>query len=136
MNSRGNCLIFEDDRDVRELLALILTGEGFDVYTVATAAEGLRAAQTMDLALIALDLGPPKVDGNELVNRFKHASHAPLLMITTKARATNEAKALGADAYLVKPFSPALLRKLVNQLSPRKPLEALSTRPPQEAHTL
>lgn len=59
MKSRGNCLVIEHDHDVRELLAVILAGEGFDVYTFATAAEGALAARNLDLALIALDLGPP-----------------------------------------------------------------------------
>lgn len=122
MKSRGNCLVIEDDHDVRELLALILTGQGFEVYTFATAAEGVRAAQTMDLALIALDLGPPEVDGSELVLSFKNTSDAPVLMITTKARGTDgdQRMVAGADAYLVKPFRAALLRKLINQLSPQQ----------------
>lgn len=66
-------------------------------------------------------MAPPEVDGSELVLTFKNTSDAPLLMITTKARAINEDEGLaaGADAYLVKPFRPALLRKLINQLSPQ-----------------
>lgn len=122
MKSRGNCLVIEHDHDVRELLAMILTAEGFDVYTFATATEGVLAARTLDLALIALDLGPPEVDGSELVLSFKNTSPAPVLMITTKARAINEDEGLasGADAYLVKPFRPALLRKLINQLNPQQ----------------
>lgn len=134
MKSRGNCLVIEHDHDVRELLAVILTGEGFDVYTVATAAEGVQAAQTLDLALIALDLGPPEVDGSELVLGFKKTSDAPLLMITTKARAINEDQGLaaGADAYLVKPFRPALLRKLINQLSPQQQFRTAKTHTSQD----
>ena len=125
MYSRGKCLVVEDDLDVRELLSLILTGEGFDVYSVASGTEGLKVAQTTDLVLIALDLGPPGVDGQELGRSFKNASGAPLLVITTKARAINddEGLAVGADAYLVKPFRPALLRMLANRLSPQKQLQ-------------
>ena len=136
MKSRGNCLVIEHDHDVRELLAVILTGEGFDVYTFATATEGVLAAQTLDLALVTLDLGPPEVEGSELVLSFKNASDAPLLMITTKARAINEDEGLaaGADAYLVKPFRPALLRKLINQLSPQQQSRTTKTRSSQHEH--
>ncbi|WP_427129110.1 hypothetical protein [Pseudarthrobacter sp. S9] len=52
MNSRGICLVIEDDLDIRELLVLILSGMDFEVRAASTGAAGIRAARALDPTLI------------------------------------------------------------------------------------
>lgn len=102
MNSRGICLVIEDDLDIRDLLCLILSGAGFDVHAEATGAAGLRAAKRLDLALITLDLGLPDLDGHDVARQIRTLSKAPLLMITAYTEPSDEldGMAAGASAYL------------------------------------
>lgn len=120
MNSRGMCLVIEDDLDIRGLLCLILSRAGFEVHAEATGAAGLRTAGKLDLAMITLDLGLPDINGHDLARRLRKASNAPLLMITAAAEPGDELDGIasGAAAYLTKPFSPVRLRELVLQLCP------------------
>ncbi|MGY4541336.1 two-component system OmpR family response regulator [Arthrobacter sp. UYNi723] len=124
MNSRGICLVIEDDLDIRHLLCLILTGAGFKVHAEATGAAGLRAAKRLDLALITLDLGLPDLDGHDVARQIRTLSKAPLLMITAYTEPSDELDGMsaGANAYLTKPFRTAQLRALVQKLCPPSPV--------------
>lgn len=130
MNS-GNCLVIEDDQDIRNLLCIILTGMGFVVHAETTGAGGLRAAGTLDLALITLDLGLPDLNGLDVASGLRALSKAPILMITAWAEPGDEIEgmAAGADAYLAKPFRPHMLRELVQQLCPQEFHSAPSAQP-------
>jgi two-component system OmpR family response regulator len=90
MNSRGICLVIEDDLDIRDLLCLILSGAGFEVHAEATGAAGLRAAKRLNLTLITLDLGLPDLDGHDVARQLRTLSTAPLLMITAYAEPDDE----------------------------------------------
>ncbi|CAM3307629.1 Transcriptional regulatory protein SrrA [Arthrobacter ulcerisalmonis] len=120
MNSRGICLVIEDDPDIRGLLGLILSGAGFEVHAEATGAADLSAARRLDLDLITLDLGLPDLDGHDVARRIRELSTAPLLMITAYAEPGDEldGMAAGATGYLIKPFRSAQLRALVQKLCP------------------
>lgn len=120
MNAGRNCLVVEDDEDIRGLLVDILQPIGFEVHAVETGAEGLRAAADLHLALITVDVGLPDMDGRELARRVRALSSAPILMITAFAATEDELGgiAAGADAYLSKPFRPAQLRAIIQQLCP------------------
>lgn len=122
MSVRGACLVIEDDADIQGLISLILLAAGFEVHTEETGTAGLLAASERQLALITLDLGLPDVDGRELARQLRTVSSAPLLMITAFAETADELLgiAAGASAYLTKPFRPAQLRALVNQLCPEQ----------------
>jgi sigma-B regulation protein RsbU (phosphoserine phosphatase) len=119
MNS-PTCLVIEDDQDIRDLLSTILTGMGFNVHAAATGTAALRAAETLDLALITLDLGLPDLNGLDVAHHLRSLSKAPILMITAWAESGDELNgvASGADAYLIKPFRPYQLRELVQRLCP------------------
>ncbi|CAH0221168.1 Transcriptional regulatory protein SrrA [Arthrobacter sp. Bi83] len=119
MTSR-HCLVIEDDQDIRDLLCMILTGMGFVVHAETTGTAGLRAAGTLDLALITLDLGLPDLSGLDAARGLRTLSKAPILMITAWAEPGDEidGMAAGADAYLAKPFRPHMLRELVQRLCP------------------
>ncbi|MET3922842.1 response regulator [Arthrobacter sp. UYEF20] len=127
MNSRGICLVIEDDPDIQGLLCLILSRAGFEVHAKATGAAGLCAAERLDLALITLDLGLPDLNGHDVARAIRKLSKAPLLMITASAETADELDgiAAGASSYLTKPFRPVQLRTLVQELWP--PLSPVTT---------
>ncbi|MET4096936.1 response regulator [Arthrobacter sp. UYCu712] len=120
MNSRGICLVIENDRDIRELLVLILSGMGFEVRAATTGAAGIRAARALDPPLITLNLGLPDISGHDVARSLREYSNEPIIMITGRARAGDEldGMAAGATAYLTKPFRPAQLRAMVQELCP------------------
>lgn len=99
-------LVVEDERDIREVLRRYLERAGFAVVTTGSGAEALQMIDTAPPDLILLDLGLPDVDGTEVLR----AVHGRVPVIVLTARATVEDRItglqLGADDYVVKPFSP------------------------------
>lgn len=99
-------LIVEDERDIREILRRYLEREGFAVITTGSGAEALRLLDTSQFDLVLLDLGLPDIDGLEVLQ----AAHprVPVLVLTARAGVDDRIRGLqlGADDYVVKPFSP------------------------------
>ncbi|MFE4835287.1 response regulator transcription factor [Arthrobacter sp. NPDC056691] len=128
MGSRGLCLVIEDDRDIRDLLTLILTRMGFEVHAVRNGVEGVAAAWEHRPDLITVDLNLPDIDGLDVARHIRARSEAPMLFITARAELEDEmaGMASGAAAYLTKPFQPRQLTAAVNQLCPAGPLSAHS----------
>ncbi|MFE4197627.1 response regulator transcription factor [Paenarthrobacter sp. NPDC056912] len=122
MTSRGICVVIEDDADIRDLITLILTGEGFEVHGEETGSGGLLAVTKLRPALITLDLGLPDMDGRDVAQRLREVSMAPIVMITAFAEREDELQgmAAGATAYLIKPFRPSQLRSIVQELCPQR----------------
>ena len=126
LGSRGLCLVIEDDRDIRDLLTLILTRIGFDVHAVGSGVEGVAAAWEHHPALVTVDLNLPDMDGLDVARHIRARSGAPMLFITARAELDDEmaGMASGAAAYLIKPFRPRQLTETVNKLCPVGPLTA------------
>lgn len=120
MENKRVCLVVEDDKDIRGLIAVILSRAGFEVQVVSTGAEAIAAAGDPAIALVTLDVGLPDMDGHVVARAIRELSKAPLLFLT--ARSENDdllaGMASGAAAYLTKPFRPTELRDLALQLSP------------------
>lgn len=120
MENKRVCLVVEDDKDIRGLIAVILSRAGFEVQVVSTGAEAIAAAGDPAIALVTLDVGLPDMDGHVVARTIRELSKAPLLFLT--ARSENDdllaGMASGAAAYLTKPFRPTELRDLALQLSP------------------
>ena len=101
-------LIIEDERPMRAALADALEGEGYRVLTAADGEEGLARALSETPDLILLDLMMPRLDGYALCAELRQrANTVPILILTAKGRLEDRVKGLdlGADDYLVKPFS-------------------------------
>ena len=101
-------LIIEDERPMRAALADALEGEGYRVLTAADGEEGLARALSEAPDLILLDLMMPRLDGYALCAELRQrANTVPILILTAKGRLEDRVKGLdlGADDYLVKPFS-------------------------------
>jgi two-component system OmpR family response regulator len=101
-------LLVDDERSIREPLAQYLTKQGFRV-TQAGDGEGARArlnAYAIDLAI--LDIMMPGEDGLSLCRHIRETSETPVILLTARAEETDRIVGLemGADDYVVKPFSP------------------------------
>lgn len=104
-------LVVEDEPDIRDLLNLHLTREGFEVRTAGTGAQGLREVKTRHPDLIVLDLMLPELNGLEVCRRLRHdpeTASIPVIMLTAKGDEADRIVGLeiGADDYVTKPFSP------------------------------
>jgi phosphate regulon transcriptional regulator PhoB len=114
-------LVVEDERDIRDLIVLHLTREGFRCRTAATGREALQAVRSMRPDLIVLDLMLPELSGLEVCRRLRSdpASAAlPIIMLTAKTDEVDRVVGLeiGADDYVLKPFSPKELVARVRAL--------------------
>ncbi len=104
-------LVVEDDADLLDVLCFTLRRKGYDVIAAHDGAVGLHLWQTKTPQLVLLDADLPKINGWDLCKQIRAESNVPVIMLTG---ASTEADAirgldLGADDYLTKPFSPAIL---------------------------
>lgn len=131
-----NILIVDDEQDIRDVIAYSLTKDGFRVDSVATGEEALRKARAKAPDLIVLDLMLPGVDGLEICKRLKgdrHTAAVPIIMLTAKGEDADVVSGLelGADDYIVKPFSPRVLLARIKAV-----LRRLEQQPEEEASVL
>ncbi len=104
-------LIVEDEADIRDLLAFHLEREGYQVSKSRTGPDALRQVRTSPPDLVLLDLMLPEVDGLEVCRRLRQdprTASLPIVMLTAKSEEVDRILGLelGADDYIVKPFSP------------------------------
>ena len=105
----SDILVVEDEPDIRALIVHHLERDGFRCRTAAGAQEALAAARAAVPELVVLDLMLPGMDGLEVCRRLRAAMPAlPIIMLTAKADEVDRIVGLelGADDYVVKPFSP------------------------------
>ncbi|MCS7186121.1 MAG: response regulator transcription factor [Armatimonadetes bacterium] len=129
MNER--ILIVEDELPLAQAIAYALKREGFQVRTASDGQEGLRLALTEKPDLVILDLMLPKLDGWEVCRTLRAKSKVPILILT--ARGEEQEKVLGlelgADDYVVKPFSMRELIARVRALLRRAKMVAFGEEP-------
>jgi len=106
MNQAENVLIIDDEVQIRRLLEITLTANGFNTCFAANGKEGLVSAATHNISLILLDLGLPDIDGLELLAKFREWYSKPIIILTVRDSEEDIIKALdsGANDYLTKPF--------------------------------
>jgi DNA-binding response OmpR family regulator len=142
-------LVIEDEPDIRDLLAFHLEREGYTVTKCGDGAEGLRLARSAPPDLILLDLMLPTMDGLEVCRRLRQDSATraiPLVMLTARGHEVDRVLGLelGADDYVVKPFSPrelvarvrAVLRRSRPAATGSTPLTVGPLRIDAAAHTV
>ena len=106
---KGLVLVVEDERAIADLERMYLTREGFGVHVEHDGTAGLAAAQRLKPVAIVLDVGLPGIDGTEICRRLRAADDwTPILFVTARDEEVERVLGLemGADDYLVKPFSP------------------------------
>ncbi|MHB8328035.1 MAG: response regulator [Acidimicrobiales bacterium] len=111
MKSLGRLLVVDDDADVRSMLRRLLLSEGYEVEEAATSAETLTALSTVHPDLVILDVMLLGEDGFELLAAIRRSSDVPVILLTGRGREADRVIGLklGADDYVVKPFSAAEL---------------------------
>lgn len=114
----NNILIIEDEEKVSEVLKAYLVKEGYNVYTTAKGHEGIEIFNRMNINLVILDLMLPDINGEEVCKIIRKASDVHIFMLTAKGDLDERIEGLnmGADEYLIKPFSPRELTARVNAL--------------------
>jgi DNA-binding response OmpR family regulator len=101
-------LIVEDEPSIAEVVGLYLTRAGYEVSTVADGASALKEFERDAPDLIILDLMLPGPDGYEVTRAVRAGSDVPIIMLTARKAEADRIAGLemGADDYVVKPFSP------------------------------
>lgn len=101
-----------------EAISAYLRKEGYEVYTAERGYKGLEYVSEISFDLIILDLMLPDISGEEICKRIRAKSNTYIFMLTAKSSLEERIKGLdlGADEYLVKPFSPREIVARVNAL--------------------
>lgn len=128
---RPKILIADDDKEIRDVLTLLLTSEGYDVIAACDGQEALDHAGE-DISLYILDVNMPRVSGFAAGAEIRRRSYAPIIFLTAYSGESDKTMGFsaGADDYIVKPFSNTeLLLRVKAHL--RRTLEYnASSRPP------
>ena len=105
--SRPRILLVEDEDSISDPFSRALAREGFEPVVARTAAEALELAAAADPELVLLDLMLPDGDGRDLCRELRRRSDIPIIMLTARGTETDRIVGLelGADDYVVKPFS-------------------------------
>jgi two-component system, OmpR family, catabolic regulation response regulator CreB len=120
-------LIVEDEIAIAETLLFALQGEGFGARHVLLAQEALAALRTQSIDLVILDVGLPDLSGFECCKALRSFSTVPVMFLTARAEEMDRVVGLeiGADDYVVKPFSPrevvARVRAILKRTGPAAP---------------
>ena len=100
-------LFIEDEASIYEPFSKALAREGFEPVVARTAAKALELAEDGDFAIVLLDLTLPDGDGRDVCRALRRSSSVPILMLTARGTEADRIVGLelGADDYVVKPFS-------------------------------
>ncbi len=126
--AQGRVLVVDDEAMVTEVVGRYLQREGFDVDLATDGEDALRLAREHRPDLIVLDLMLPKIDGLEVCRSIRRDSDVPIIMLTAKGEEMDRIVGLelGADDYVVKPFSPrellARIKAVLRRGATRAPL--------------
>ena len=124
-------LIVEDEAAIADTLVFALQGEGFTTTWLSLAEAALEFQQRTPADLLILDVGLPDISGFEACRRLRRFSEVPVIVLTARDAEIDRVVGLeiGADDYVVKPFSPrevaARVRAILKRMAPR-PLESLA----------
>ncbi len=124
-------LLVEDEASIAEPFARLLAREGFLPTIAATAAAALDLFESEPPDLVLLDLNLPDGDGRDVARELRRSSNVPIIMLTARGTETDRVVGLelGADDYVVKPFSSAEVVARIRAVLRRSAEEQLSDEP-------
>ena len=135
VGSRGSVLVVDDEPTITEIVARYLSRAGYRTETAADGAKAIDVAMSLRPDLIVLDVTLPRVGGLDVMRRLRAGGRvsAPVILLSAKGEERDRVLglSLGADDYVVKPFSPAelvarvdaVLRRVERSPVPEAPLE-------------
>jgi two-component system alkaline phosphatase synthesis response regulator PhoP len=134
-------LVVEDEEEIQELIVYNLTKEGLKTVAVLSGEDALKKARAERFDLILLDLMLPGVDGLDVCKTLKKdekTSLVPVIMLTAKGEESDIVTGLelGADDYIVKPFSPKILVARIKTVLRRKTAAPVDEEQPILIHDL
>ena len=125
---KSRILVVEDEPSIADTIRYALETEGFEVSYCATGGAALERLRTEQFQLVILDVGLPDMTGFEVCTELRRSSRVPVIFLTARSDEIDRVVGLeiGADDYVVKPFSPrelsarvrAILRRAAEQPSP------------------
>lgn len=107
MSSDGaRVLVIDDEKQIRRMLNIALTGNGYNIAEAATGNDGLNQAIVFHPDIIILDLGLPDCDGHEVISKLREWTQIPIIILSVREQESEKITALdaGADDYITKPF--------------------------------
>lgn len=104
-----NILIADDNADITNVLAAYTTKEGYNPIIATDGEEALKLFEENSPAAVLLDVMMPKMDGYEVCRKIRAKSNVPIILVTARGEGFEKIMGLdiGADDYIVKPFSPS-----------------------------
>ncbi|NFA60936.1 response regulator transcription factor [Clostridium sporogenes] len=117
--SAEKILIVDDEKEIRDLIDIYLTNEGYITLKASNGVEALELLKTNNVHLIILDVMMPKMDGIEACMKIREEKSMPIIMLSAKSEDMDKIIGLttGADDYITKPFNPLeLLARVKSQL--------------------
>lgn len=109
--SASKILVVEDEASISKLVVSYLRKEGYDVFSAADGAAGLKAARSINPDLIVLDIMLPGMDGLEVLAQIRREANPYVILLTACSEEVDKIVGLSvsADDYVTKPFSPCEL---------------------------
>ncbi|KOP80757.1 DeoR faimly transcriptional regulator [Lysinibacillus sp. FJAT-14745] len=117
--TKETILIVDDEKEIRNLIAIYLKNEGYDILEASDGEEGLNLLKKHKVHLIVLDIMMPNVDGIEMCMKVREIAEMPIIMLSAKTQDMDKITGLtlGADDYVTKPFNPLeLIARIKSQL--------------------
>lgn len=124
--NQSRVLVVDDEPMVLEVVTSYLERDGFQVVTASNGAEALQALEEAKPDLLVLDVMLPEIDGFDLLARIRRDSDMPVILLTARTEEPDRVLGLelGADDYVVKPFSPrelaARVRTVLRRSQPKR----------------
>ena len=117
-NSKARILIADDEREIRNILRIMLTKKGYDVTEAKDGAEAVEAVRNGGIDLVLMDIMMPQMNGIDATGAIREFSNVPVLFLTAKSLDSDKQKAYGegGDDYVTKPFSSIELLLKVESL--------------------
>ncbi len=117
--TKETILIVDDEKEIRNLIAIYLKNEGYHVLEAGDGEQGLSLLRKHKVHLIVLDIMMPKIDGIEMCMKVREIAEMPIIMLSAKSQDMDKivGLTLGADDYVTKPFNPLeLMARIKSQL--------------------
>ncbi len=126
MNNSVRVLLVEDEEKMRELIKIVFRKEDFVIIEAVDGKQGLNLFRTNSVDIVILDIMLPEIDGWTVCREIRRTSNVPIILLTARGEEFDKLFGfeLGADDYLVKPFSPKELMARVKALLRRAEIKS------------